>query len=210
MPPLLHSIMKQRTRLAGIILLALSASSCSSSPEALDIKRNPNPKQRYEITLTIKDAPGPLEPANATANYVTDSDCVPRKPISGAAPVQVEVPIVFDRLTPNTYRGEIYKDVLKNADYYGLGMCHWRINLVRVAYEGEGVLFGSRVAGGDASDPFGEIAPSQSSINYYLKKDYGNASLRNESAPAFSADDIASRPEKDYFSITMESKADFQ
>ncbi|MQQ99823.1 hypothetical protein [Glaciimonas soli] len=43
-----------------------------------DIKQNPHPKMRYEITLTIKDAPGPFDAVTGFMQYdVTNEQCSP-------------------------------------------------------------------------------------------------------------------------------------
>jgi hypothetical protein len=93
-----------------------------------DIQLNPHPKMRYEITITIKDAPGPFDAMQTIAQYDIENDrCVPLTPGSGAtiAPDKtVEMPLT--RVGDNVYRGEVYTDLVEDADYYGQGVCRWK------------------------------------------------------------------------------------
>lgn len=194
------------------LVFALSLSAChSSTMNKPDIKQNPTPKQGYEITLVIEDAPGQFELVEASARYVTDRHCVPEQPISGVqSPVETDIPITFQATGPNTYKGTVYQDLLKDEDYYGLGVCHWLINGLNLVHRGGDVLFSSYIGGGDSYAPDGEITRSEPGMTYYLKKDYGNASMRNEYASSLATNDVASRPGKDYFSFKLTSKANFK
>jgi hypothetical protein len=59
-------------------------SACDSSMNAPDIKHNPYPKMRYEITLTIKGAPGPFESIKGYMLYkVTNEQCAPFERFAG-------------------------------------------------------------------------------------------------------------------------------
>ena len=112
--------------------LALITSACGSPMKTPDIKQNPHPKMRYEITVTIKDAPGPFESVQASAGYdVDNARCVPLSPGSGAtiAPEKV-VPLTLNRVSEGTYSGALYVDQLQDEDYYGLGVCHWKMTSV--------------------------------------------------------------------------------
>lgn len=93
------------------------------------ITRNPHPVQRYELTFTLHDAPGPFDAVTASAAYeIANKECVPRQPVSGANPAPAPViPIDVERVGDNTYRGYVYLDLLKDEDYYGLGVCHWQL-----------------------------------------------------------------------------------
>lgn len=121
-------LMPIRSTYPLIFLLALVTSACSASMKTPDIQFNPHPKMRYEITIAIKDAPGPFDGMQAIVQYGIENDrCVPLTPGSGAtiAPDKtVELPLT--RVGDNTYHGEVYTDLVQDADYYGLGVCHWK------------------------------------------------------------------------------------
>ena len=108
-------------------LVAISTAACGQTMKQPDIRFNPHPKMRYEITLKIEGVPGPLDAVKGSAGYVvTNEACVPLTPFIGArlAP-EKRVPIVLVKLDDSTYRGEIYVDQMQDADYFGLGLCRW-------------------------------------------------------------------------------------
>jgi len=114
---------------AFVLFLALTSSACGSPMKTPDIKQNPNPKQRYEITLRIDHAPGPFDAVTGSVDYrVTNGRCVPMTPVSGATVVpEKNVPLVLTRVSDNVYRGELYADLFQDEDYYGMGVCHWEL-----------------------------------------------------------------------------------
>jgi hypothetical protein len=94
-----------------------------------DIKQNPNPKMRYEITATIDGAPGPFESIRGVADYrVTNELCVPPTPVMGARIVpEKRTAVEFRHDHGNVYRAAIYLDLLQDEDYFGKGTCHWAL-----------------------------------------------------------------------------------
>src|ERR1700752_4864262 len=109
------SLRIMRSRLAGtLMLLALLTSACNSSMKTPDIKLNPHPRMRYEIALTIHDAPGPFDSVSGYMQYeVTDKHCSPENPISGTwNPPFKDIPIAFTRMGDNIYTGTVHFDLL--------------------------------------------------------------------------------------------------
>lgn len=94
-----------------------------------DIKQNPHPTQRYDITLAIEGPPGPFDSITGSVDYQVSNDrCVPLTPISGATITpRKNVPFVLTRVGDNVYKGEVYADLFQDEDYYGLGVCHWEV-----------------------------------------------------------------------------------
>jgi hypothetical protein len=120
--------------LAGLILSAnFITSACgSSTTNPPVIKFNPHPTKRYELTVTIKDAPGPFDSMQTYALYdVTDPFCVPTYPGSGAtnAPSK-SVPLTLTKVDENTCTGTFYSDLIQDEDYSGKGICHWKLSAV--------------------------------------------------------------------------------
>lgn len=127
--------MRARPNSALLLSLALITSACSSPMNKQpDIKLNPHPKMRYEITVTIEDAPGPFDSVQASAGYdVANDRCVPLTPGSGATITpEKSVPVVLSYTGDNVYKGMVYVDLLQDEDYYGLGVCHWKMTAVDV------------------------------------------------------------------------------
>lgn len=113
-----------------------------------DIKLNPHPKMRYEITLTIEDAPGPFDAVEGSAGYeVTNGSCVPLTSFSGATLVPTKnVPIALNRVNDKVYKGEIYIDLLEDEDYFGLGLCRWSMTFANFGLPIGNLLFGHSIS----------------------------------------------------------------
>ncbi len=124
--------MSNRLASSLILSLALITSACGAPMKTPDIKQNPHPKMRYEITVTTHDAPGPFDSVEVSAGYdVDNTQCVPLSPGSGAtiAPEKV-VPLTLTQVNGDTYTVVVYVDQLQDEDYYGLGVCHWKLTSV--------------------------------------------------------------------------------
>jgi hypothetical protein len=116
---------------AAIAALALpfTFSAYGAAMSKPDIKLNPQPRMRYEITIKVDNAPGPFDRVEGVVDYrVSNDNCVPLTPVTGAtvAP-EKRVPIVLIHSGENVYKGEIYADLLQDEDYYGRGVCHWSV-----------------------------------------------------------------------------------
>lgn len=115
--------------IAFALFLALTSSACGSPMKKPDIKQNPTPKQRYDITLRIDGAPGPFDSVAGSVDYqVSNGRCVPLTPISGATIVpQEHIPLTLTHVSDNVYKGTLYADRFVDEDYYGLGVCQWEL-----------------------------------------------------------------------------------
>lgn len=120
--------MKPRLGIAALPL-ALAPIAYGATMKNPDIELNPNPRQRYEIVARVQDAPGNFDRIEGAVQYkVTDRQCVPLTPITGAAQFpEKRVPIELHRVDDHTYKGDIYLDLLQDKDYFGMGVCHWNL-----------------------------------------------------------------------------------
>lgn len=144
--------MSTRTGKGWLLLLALASTTAFGAPMTTpQIRHNPHPQKRYELTLSIEGAPGPFDSIQGTVHYkVQNERSVPATPISGATltPEQ-DVPIEFMRVNDHEYKGVLYADLLQDEDYYGMGVCHWAINTVWATLRVNGVEFAPAI---DAHD----------------------------------------------------------
>jgi hypothetical protein len=123
-------------RLTALLLL-LTPIAYGATMKTPDIKLNPNPRMRYEITAVVQDAPGPFDRIEGAVQYkVTDRHCVPLTPITGAAEFpEKRVPIELRRVDDHTYKGDLYVDLLQDEDYFGKGVCHWSLIGADVSFQ---------------------------------------------------------------------------
>ena len=111
------------------LLLSLTSLAYGATMKNPDIKLNPNPRMRYEITVTVQNAPGPFDRIEGSVDYkVANRECVPLTPVVGATVVPEKR--VSLELTPagnNVYKGHLIADLMQDEDYFGLGVCHWTV-----------------------------------------------------------------------------------
>ncbi|WP_285401967.1 hypothetical protein [Luteibacter sp. ME-Dv--P-043b] len=114
--------------------LFLLLTACGGNMEDPRIELNPHPTMRYTITASIADAPGAFDTIEADAQYqVTNNDCAPEQPISGARIVpRKRVRIELQQAGDGAYQGEVYVDRMKDQDYYAHGICRWSLVAVSI------------------------------------------------------------------------------
>lgn len=127
----------------SLTLLAFSGCGIKKMPEYTH-NYNPDPKQRYEITMTINGAPGEFKNIEGVVQYeVSNDSCVPlTDPISGVkqTPRQT-INFNYSRISDTEFRGVFYADLLKDEDYFGMGVCTWSLKSVRYDLETAATVF---------------------------------------------------------------------
>ncbi|MDM0058386.1 hypothetical protein [Variovorax fucosicus] len=200
--------MKRLFATALFLLLTLTLPACGQSMKQPDIKLNPHPKMRYEITLTIEDSPGPFESVAGYANFETDTNCVPEAPITagnyGAKyPVGHSVLVALRPVGANTYQGTMYMDWPKDEDYYGLGVCRWRFSSFSASLKVGEVSFGPSMWDRD-------VVAQQSKTEYFAKRAYGDNSISDRHVSSLGTNYVATRIQVDFFSTTLSAKEHFE
>jgi hypothetical protein len=201
------------TRLTSslILSLALITSACGASMKNPDIKHNPHPKMRYEITMTIDGAPGPFDSVTAFVQYKVSNDrCVPLQPISGAtlAP-EDSVPLDLTKISDTIYTGHLYIDLLQDEDYYGLGVCHWEVVAATAVLQVKKTGFSPDFAKN-------EIFEQKSVTRYFSIHQFADAK-QGKFVPPVSSGMLPSeyqslKPEwkNDMFSVSLSAKEEFK
>lgn len=194
-----------------ILSLTLITSACGSPMKTPDIKQNPHPKMRYEITMTIDGAPGPFDSMTAFVQYKVSNDrCVPLQPISGAtlAP-EDRVPLELARVSDHVYTGHLYVDLLQDEDYYGMGVCHWEVVAATAVLQVGKVAFSPDLLKN-------EILEQKSATRYFNVHQYADA-RQGKVAPPVSSGMLPSeykalKPEwqHDMFSVALAAREYFQ
>jgi len=191
--------------LAGLILSAtFITSACGSSTmNPPVIKFNPHPTKRYELTVTIKDAPGPFDSMQTYALYdVTDPFCVPTHPGSGAtnAP-RKSVPLTLTKVGENTYTGTFYSDLIQDEDYSGKGICHWKLSAVSMYLLHDQLTLPPMIS-------WENILAGKPQTTYFSGLSYADAST--ERVDAGIEEDGRLHPSDHPFSVTFHTTEHFQ
>lgn len=111
---------------AATALMAASLLGCDSSPRKPDAYlHNPNPTEKYEVTITVENAPGPFESVGGSAGY-SAPDCryvVDKFNGIFSSPYDSKG-IDLKKTSDNEWKGYFYADEMADKDY-GFGMCTW-------------------------------------------------------------------------------------
>ncbi|MBB6244932.1 hypothetical protein [Rhodanobacter sp. MP1X3] len=191
-------------RMTAVLLFSLTliTSGCGASTmKTPDIKQNPNPKMRYEITMTVDGAPEPFDSINGYVVYeVVNDACVPLQPGSGArlAP-EKSLPLEFTR-QGNVFKGAFYADQLQDEDYFGLGVCHWGIASAGANPKVHNYSF-------DLGITTDAIRAGKSEVIYFTKKAFLEAASHggDHDGGTVRTDYVAQHPQE-FFSITIEAR----
>jgi len=166
---------------------------------------NPNPKRRYDITMTIKDAPGPFGHVGFGAQYDAPDCRYWTSKFAGttSSPMRILTPPI-KKLDDTNYVATVYLDAMLDEDYYGDGVCHWQLT---------SVTGGLKATGADVETGFwADISPEtvvtqKSAVNYFWKERYP----REEGYDNFPAlgsktlDNVPSERRDEYFTVTLVS-----
>ena len=189
----------------GLLLSAsLVTTACGSSTmKTPDIKLNPHPIKRYEITMTIEGAKGPFDSIETIAQYdIANDRCVPLTPGSGAtiAPDKT-IPIHMTKVGENAYRGEIYTDQLVDEDYYGKGVCHWQLT----AFSGYLRVKKRMISTGIELD---EVVAKKPATRFFSNQNFTNPALSGVDNGV--GDRSTYKDPADTFSVTFTARENFQ
>ncbi|HLM54152.1 MAG TPA: hypothetical protein VK325_11330 [Pseudoxanthomonas sp.] len=206
---------KQSIWLASGLMLCLSACHFPTSfGKRIMVEHtvNPQPKQAYQLTMTLADAPGPFASMLGLVQYdVVTQKCMPPPDSNpGGASMHMTRHVEFEltRVSDVEYTGTVYADGILDEDYYGRGICRWQLTQARVHLKATGApretLFNASIS----AEPL--LAERTEKI-YFLKASYPRHPESVEEDPIASGQsDQAKIPpqfaEKDLFAITLASK----
>ncbi|OWT68947.1 MULTISPECIES: hypothetical protein [unclassified Achromobacter] len=179
--------------------LAACGTSAASNKKP-DIKLNSDARMKYEITATVSDPSLAFEPVKGFADYVVDTpNCVPLTRFTGAtiAP-EYRAPVELTRVGPNTYRGELTFDLLKDEDYYGQGMCHWTLVAVSTDFHRHKTNFSPALFKGD-------LLATGRMQRYFSRKSYAVDDMERIDTGVPDASNFKN-PSQELFTITLQAK----
>lgn len=102
--------------------------------KTFEIQRNPNPKEAYDFTVTLIDAPKELQATMAGAFYVSDCQLTVNKAAGANTLMNYMLPIHLNKIKDNIYQATVYKDALQENFPNGT-TCKWRLSLVSISFE---------------------------------------------------------------------------
>ena len=100
------------------------------------VTENPQKHQKYEVTVTFKDAPGGFEIAELVENYAADNCIYTTNRMAGATALAHYQPkFSLQKISDTVYRGEFYTDRPLNEDYYDQGVCLWNFFALSLGFQ---------------------------------------------------------------------------
>ena len=117
----------------------------STAPKPALRKLNPAPAHAYEVRLILDNASDLASAADGksafsvvegTAQFGASNAprCAASNAVSDHVPtISSHEPFRMVRISPTEYVGIVYADMLLDEDYYGRGVCHWKLAEARVA-----------------------------------------------------------------------------
>lgn len=169
-------------------------------------QRNPNPKQRYDIVMKIENAPGPFALAMWSAQYEAPECIYLLSKFAGVhSRPHTAVNVDFKKIDETTYAGSVYLDAMLDEDYFGSGICKWKMTFANVSLMATGDEVETRFV---VTSSVGEIKAQKIFTRYYWKKYYPRAEMERFSD---SGDpDIGKVPDdkkNEFFNINITPKA---
>jgi hypothetical protein len=197
-------VMANRRICAAMVCLGLVTTACAFNMNTPKIEKNANPSQRYEITLTIPDVPRTFDSVEGTVQYrIGNSEaCSPEDPVSNLHRTLDQFqPVTFTRTDEHTYQAAIEMDYYLDANYFGMGVCHWVVKAVVPVMKTNGNPFDLGL------DVQGDDIISQKSVDQYfprtvLSSDNGE----HMGFPSISRADIKPGRIDEYFHITLSAR----
>ena len=216
--------MLSRTTLAltAAVSIALAMTATACTPPKADIsaasedpaphpramadkyKRNPAPKQRYDITMTVANAPGPFGSVEGFAQYEAPDCWYTLDRIAGVPAIpHVTLPVSYTKVDDTTYVGTVYLDVMQDEDYFGRGICKWVLTSARVSLKATGTREEASFTAYVHLDDFANKKP----VTTYFQKEFyplvteiRDASIQGRTERSKISPGIS---DKDLFTITL-------
>ena len=193
---------------AMLSLSACNLSTPSGRKPVVDYKQNPIPQQRYDITLSIADAPGSFASMEGLVQYdVVNQECLPppnSNPGGYSSHRTFHVPFVLTQVLEHEYKGTVYADMMLDEDYYGRGVCQWKLIQARVHMKATGAegetTFISKIS----------VAPllsEEATTTYFWRDEYPRSDM--DSYADFGEDDpkkFKSELQQQLFAVTLTSR----
>lgn len=142
-------------------------------------KLNPSPRKAFEVTLTLKDAPGTFGLVQGAAQYdvSNEAECGKIQPETGTAGrITSQEDFALKKISDTEYRGTVYLDLMQDEDYYGRGVCHWEFSGASVTLKATGAEEETRFL---SFIEAAKITAQQTSTEYYWSERYPRSEMSN-------------------------------
>lgn len=202
-----------RFALSLVAACTLSLSACQNPgippmiKPAIDIKERPDPRKAYRIVMTIENAPGPFAMIEGSAQYdvINHNECGYIDPgTETISRINTHPPIEWKPVGEGRYEATIYADLMLDENYYGRGVCRWKLTAANALLRATGAETETRFLPGISAQ---EITAGTSLTLHFAKMRYPRSGM-DDFADFGEAEPNKYKPEirDQLFTITMEPK----
>ncbi|WP_408951102.1 hypothetical protein [Lysobacter sp. Hz 25] len=197
------------------LVLALGVSACGEHKPRVDrmtaelqdkYKRNPAPKQPYQITLTLVDAPGPFAKIEGFVSYeARDCRYMPDRIAGFFLTPSINLPMSYSKVDETSYVATVHADAMLDEDYLGEGICHWQLTSLNAQLKATGAEPETNFIASLMNE---DVTAQRAVTNYYWKERYPRSEVTDY--PDMGEEDRdAFRPEirDELFAITLLPRA---
>lgn len=205
---------RHRSWMASGLLLGFIAGGCASPYDKMNpqFKQNPQPKQRYQLMLTIANAPGPFKSVEGFMQLdVKTPECLPPPKENGGHlwPTPTEtIPFVWTRVSDTEYIGTVHLDGMIDEDYYGRGVCRWKLMQARAALKATGANRETRFVPNIYPE---KLIVQQAETTYFVSENYPRHPEAESEDPVsdgqIDRSKMSDRQDQDLFTVTLTPKA---
>ncbi|MGV8958891.1 MAG: hypothetical protein ACOH1V_00655 [Stenotrophomonas sp.] len=160
-------------------------------------KLNPQPTKAYVLTVKIDNAPGAFAVVEGGAQYdvTNEQECGRIEPATArAGRITSQEPVTLQRVSDDLYRGTVYLDRMQDEDYYGRGVCHWKLTGASVLLKATGAKEETRFLSFLEAD---RLIASETLTRHYPRMDYPRVALVEGPYGMTSIDDYPASGEED-------------
>ena len=100
----------------------------------MEIRRNPNPREAFDFTATLIDAPKELQAVSVYGFYVSDCQLTVDKAAGAYTKMSYMLPLEFHKTQDNVYHARVYRDALLE-DFPDGTKCKWQLDLVSAYFQ---------------------------------------------------------------------------
>ncbi|MDO4640532.1 MAG: hypothetical protein Q4A84_02345 [Neisseria sp.] len=190
--------MKRIVSLLTVALLSIANLSACSEPEnGMSIQEqterrfqlNPHPKQAYRIKVKINDAPGPLKLINDMyVGYKAENCSYLISKVAGAyAKPEKTIKTKMNQIGQDEYETVVYFDAMQDEDYFGEGICRWKIENFGTSFKATGKPEETEF---NVSDLMKHLIEKKTLIKYYRKGGYPY--FKNDDGSIYNGKDMVS------------------
>ena len=204
--------------MTAAVFSVLSLNACGGSEKSriqeqteARFQLNPHPKQAYRLRIKINDAPGPLKlMRNMSVGYGARDCSYIINHIEGAsANPEKKVRAETRKLAEFEYEAIIYADAVQDEDYFGEGVCHWKVEGFGLGFQATGSPNETIFNFGDSLD---DLIEKKTLTKYYWKggypyfKNIDGSNSNTENTVSFGGDTLTDFSEdrwQDLFTIAV-------